>query len=85
MKDEAKPDQPTEPEGPEQPKPEIPSPEVPKPETPKPKPPVETPKTGDRTELLLWAAIGGFALIGMIVPMVSGFRKRKDNGQGIRK
>ena len=85
MKDEVKPDQPTQPEEPEQPKPEIPSPEVPKPETPKPKPPVETPKTGDRTELLLWAAIGGFALIGMIVPMVSGFRKRKDNGQGIRK
>lgn len=83
MKDEAKPDQPTQPEEPEQPKPEIPSPEVPKPETPKTKPPVETPKTGDRTELLLWAAIGGLALIGMIVPMVSCFRKRKEDGQGV--
>lgn len=85
MKDETKPDQPTEPEEPEQPKPEIPSPEVPKPETPKPKPPVETPKTGDRTELLLWAAIGGLALIGVIAPMVPCFRKRKEDGQGVRK
>ncbi len=63
MKDEAKPVEPPEPEEPEPEEPET--------------PPVQTPKTGDHTNLLVWLALAGLAGTGIVGFMILFYRKRK--------
>ena len=65
MKDEAKPVEPPEPEEPESEEPET--------------PPVQTPKTGDHTNLLVWLALAGLAGTGIVGSMILFYRKRKDD------